>query len=115
MLALHALVAAAAPRWAAASAQRDAAEGGVRLRAAAAAIVAAATPKVRKLKKPPSLGESVAALAASPQVKFLAFMAIAQGLSSNVFQVAWKTQCVSRAPLPPSFAPHHIQMSPPMF
>lgn len=132
-LALHAYINAAAPRWdarraaAASSAElaieraeaaeatargetlireAEAAEAAAATAAAAAAAAPAAKGGRRARPAPPagSLSAAFRALAASPQIRCLAVMAVAQGLSSNVFQVAWKTQLRMLHPDPSAYS-----------
>jgi AAA family ATP:ADP antiporter len=88
-LALHAYIASVAPVWAAARAASEAESEPHHSASAAAAAPAPANgapkPRVRTV-------ETLRILAGSPQMLCLAAMAVAQGLSSNIFQVAWKRQ-----------------------
>ena len=65
---------------------------------------AALDPKDQKKKKKAGLLSSVAYVFESPEVACLAVMAVAQGLSSIIFQVAWKTQLRILRPDPTSYA-----------
>ena len=58
-----------------------------------------------KDKGPPiSLMESLRLLASSPQIQCLTIMALAQGITTNVFQVAWKGQLRDIYPLPADYS-----------
>ena len=57
-----------------------------------------------KKKKSQGLAASLSYVFESPEVACLAVMAIAQGLSSIIFQVAWKTQLRILRPDPTSYA-----------
>eukprot|EP00223_Ostreococcus_mediterraneus_P001985 CAMPEP_0179724786 /NCGR_PEP_ID=MMETSP0938-20121108/6200_1 /TAXON_ID=548131 ORGANISM="Ostreococcus mediterraneus, Strain clade-D-RCC1107" /NCGR_SAMPLE_ID=MMETSP0938 /ASSEMBLY_ACC=CAM_ASM_000576 /LENGTH=615 /DNA_ID=CAMNT_0021598823 /DNA_START=120 /DNA_END=1964 /DNA_ORIENTATION=+ len=61
-------------------------------------------PKDQKKKKKAGLLSSLAYVFESPEVACLAVMAVAQGLSSIIFQVAWKTQLRILRPDPTSYA-----------
>ena len=58
----------------------------------------------KKKKKKQGLAASLTYVFESPEVACLAVMAIAQGLSSIIFQVAWKTQLRILRPDPTSYA-----------
>ncbi|GHP01467.1 hypothetical protein PPROV_000022300 [Pycnococcus provasolii] len=51
-----------------------------------------------------SLGESLGMLVRSPQIQCLTVMALAQGITANVFQVAWKGQMRDIFPLPADYS-----------
>lgn len=97
-LVLHAYIARCAPAWAAARAADDAraleAEG---LPPVAPRAPAAAAPRVRT-------AETLRILSGSPQILCLGAMAVAQGLSSNILQVAWKRQLRLLHPDPSSYS-----------
>jgi AAA family ATP:ADP antiporter len=104
---LHHLIVRAAPKWKAEAnkALRAAGGGGEAAPAEAAQPGGgasgsgggkAAKPKVRTV-------DAFKALAASPQILCLAAMSVSQGLSSNMFQVAWKTQLRMLYPDPSAY------------
>jgi AAA family ATP:ADP antiporter len=84
-LALHAYIASVAPAWAAARAASEAEASHTPLPPTPSAASKTSKPRVRTV-------ETLRILAGSPQMLCLAAMAVAQGLSSNIFQVAWKRQ-----------------------
>ena len=97
-LALHAYIARAAPAWAVARAAEDA-------KAHAALGVPPPPPRAPKAPGPRvRTAETLRILSGSPQILCLGAMAMAQGLSSNIFQVAWKRQLRLLHPDPTSYS-----------
>ena len=87
IFALHAVIVRSSDTW---KAEALALEAGP---PAADAVPAGKKPRMRTR-------DAFKALASSPQILCLAAMSVAQGLSSNVFQVAWKTQLRQLYPEP---------------
>ena len=126
ILALHAYIGTAAPRWAARRSafssqdelqqEAEEAEESRAADARAEVLLAESEAKVAKggakaaaaaaggKKAAPGLGAALRSLVASPQIMCLATMAMAQGLSSNIFQVAWKTQLRNLYPDPSAYS-----------
>ena len=69
---------------------------------AADAGTAPALPKTRKAKL--SLREALVFLTNSPQIRCLAVMALAQGLSSNLIEIAWKSYLHKLHPSPAAYS-----------
>eukprot|EP00899_Mesostigma_viride_P005294 jgi/Mesvir1/14766/Mv05407-RA.1 len=63
-------------------------------------------PAARRAKKKehPSLRESLDFLSSNQQIRYLAVMALAQGLSSLIFQTAWKGQLRELHPIPSDYS-----------
>ena len=91
IFALHASIVRASHTWKKAAAPEAAAAV-----ALPSGIAPVAKPRMRTR-------DAFKALSASPQILCLAAMSVAQGLSSNVFQVAWKTQLRQLYPEPSSY------------
>jgi len=89
ILVLHAHISSAAPAWMAAREPED---------------MPPAAPPRRAGAKPRSTMDVFKALSTSPQINCLAAMAVAQGLSSNIFAVAWKTQLRMLYPDPSAYS-----------
>lgn len=67
-----------------------------------AAAGADGLPKTRKAKL--SLREALVFLTNSPQIRCLAVMALAQGLSSNLIEIAWKSHLHKLHPSPAAYS-----------
>jgi AAA family ATP:ADP antiporter len=93
IFALHAVIVRASSKWKKAAAPEA---GAASPAALPGGIAPVAKPRMRTR-------DAFKALSASPQILCLAAMSVAQGLSSNVFQVAWKTQLRQLYPEPSSY------------
>ena len=91
IFALHAFIVRASAKWRALAPPPEAV-------ATSPSAAAPPGPKPRMRTR-----DAFKALSASPQILCLAAMSVAQGLSSNVFQVAWKTQLRQLYPDPSSY------------
>uniref|UniRef100_A0A061RUF3 ADP,ATP carrier protein n=1 Tax=Tetraselmis sp. GSL018 TaxID=582737 RepID=A0A061RUF3_9CHLO len=60
--------------------------------------------KKKKLARKPSLSQAVRFLVNSPQIRCLAIMALAQGICTNLMDVAWKTHLRMLCPTPSEYA-----------